>query len=276
MGHTGTLDPLATGLMLLVLGEATKISDYLTAEDKRYLVDIQLGVESDTLDRDGKVSPCSDRRVEESEIREACEGLLGEFEWPVPHYSAVKVGGKPLHISARRGEETETPTRPMSFWDLRYVSWDAPSQRLQVEISCTKGSYIRTWVQQLGQALKVGGIVQELRRLSIGNWAIAEAVSLPQLQEMGQEALDSVLRPLNACLPGLRTLVADGREARLVQNGQIPRDFMARLVPEQKQAFTSQNPVVVKVVSGSGGLLALISAQQGQGLKIKRVFRSFP
>ena len=272
IGHTGTLDPLATGLMIAVAGEATKISDYLMTEDKDYTVVARLGVRTDTLDRDGEVLERRPVELSDTQIHQAVEQLTGQFEWPVPMFSAAKVDGKPLHEMARRGQVIDTPVKAMVFWK---ISWRRlESDLIEVNLSCSKGSFVRSWVDQLGQRLGTGAIVEELRRTRIGGWSVADARALADIEADGQPGPGFVR--LAEALPGLRAVLADSKEARLISNGQIPRDLVTRLIPEQKQAFSTSEPVLVKVLSNSGDLLALLSAQSGQGLKIRRVFHPQP
>lgn len=271
VGHTGTLDPIATGLMILVLGDATKLSDYLIAENKRYRVNARFGVRTDSLDRSGQVleeTPCN---LDESDIRRECEHLEGLFEWPVPLFSATKVGGKKLYEHGRQGTDVELPIKEMRFWDVD-VEKTTPNSA-QVSLTCSKGGYIRTWVDQLGKNLGVGGIVDELRRLSVGDWSVEQAVTLEQLESDGP---GRALIPMAQSLPGFKSILAGPREARLVGHGQIPKEVGTRLIYEQKQAIETGKPVFVKVVSAEGDLLAILAAEPRQGLKIRRVFRGFP
>jgi tRNA pseudouridine55 synthase len=270
IGHTGTLDPMATGLMILVLGEATKLSDYLLATDKTYRLSVRFGVTTDTLDREGKIlseTPC-DLRPEK--VLEVALAQQGEFEWPIPLFSAAKVDGRKLYELARRGEVVETPTKKMRFWGAK-VHEVAP-QGIQLELSCAKGGFIRTWASQLGERLGVGGILEDLRRLRVGDWSADSAVPLEDLPG-ALEARRGFI-PLSESLPQWKQLMASEKDARLMRNGQIPRDLANRLVFEQKQAFASGDPVFVKVISELGELLAILAAEPGKGLKIRRVFRS--
>jgi tRNA pseudouridine55 synthase len=271
VGHTGTLDPIATGLMILVLGEATRLSEYLIAENKRYEVMARFGVRTDTLDRTGRVLAQQSCSLDAEEIRREAELLEGSFEWPVPLFSATKVHGRRLYEHGREGTEVDLPLKEMRFWDIDVR--EAWPQSARVALTCSKGGYVRTWVDQLGSNLGVGAVVEELRRLSVGNWSVEQAVTLDRLEtgDPGQ-ALISMAQ----ALPGLKSVLAGPREARLVGHGQIPRDVGARLIFEQKQAIETGRPVYVKVVSAEGGLLAILAAEPRQGLKIRRVFRGFP
>lgn len=272
IGHTGTLDPIATGLMVVVLGEGTKLSDYLVAEDKAYAVHIRLGVTTDTLDRAGQILAKKPVAVTLEQAMEAVIRLEGDFEWPVPKFSAVKVAGQPLHKRARRGEDDiVTPVKAMRFWDVRLDEFK--DDQVWVSLSCSKGSYIRSWVEKLGELLGTGAMVEELRRTRVGEWTVADSVSPSAFEEQEVEAVGEAFIALGEALPGYRSVVADAREARLVENGQVPRDMAGRLIPEQKQAFATGQPVYIKVIDSRGQLLAIIAAEPGQGLKIRRVFR---
>lgn len=275
IGHTGTLDPLATGLLVMVLGEATKLSDYLLSEDKEYAVTIQLGITTDTLDREGQILTREDVNLSSDTIEAAALKLQGEFQWPVPIFSAVKVEGKKLYEHGRKGRDVETPVKKMGFWDVRLKRVDGAT--VDVVLKCSKGSFIRTWASKLGEALGTGAVVSELRRLSVGTWRVEDAITLPDLQERAGEDLAPLpsFIPLADALPGLRSIWANAKEAKLVCNGQIPKAIGARLIFEQKRAFELGTPVFVKVMSSEGDLLALLSAEEGQGLRIRRVFRTF-
>ena len=269
VGHTGTLDPLATGLLVLVLGEGTKLSDYLMAADKSYSLKIKLGVTTDTLDRTGKVLTESDGRVEAARLERAVADLNGEFDWEVPLFSAAKVDGKKLyeHGRAGTGEDVIRPVKKMKFWDVEIL--ERGEDRLEAAMSCSKGSFVRTWAAQLGESLGTGAMVEELRRLRVGRWEVQQAATLEQLAE-GQR---SAFVPMGQALPDLRPVVASPREMKLVVNGQIPKDLASRLMFEQKQAIQEQKSVFIKVLTGGGELLAIFAAEPGQGLKIRRVFR---
>lgn len=272
VGHTGTLDPLATGLMVMVLGEATKLSDYLTAANKSYSQKIRLGITTDTLDRTGTVLREVDGNVPADKLKSAVGELEGEFQWQIPLYSAAKVDGKRMCDYGRDGEEVARPLKSMKFWDVKIL--ELGSDRLEVELACSKGSFIRSWTSQLGENLGVGAVVEELRRITVGVWNVNQALTLEEL-ENAQE-LGEAFVPMSQALPDLKSVIAGPREIKLVTNGQIARDLVTRLIFEQKQAIETQAPVFIKVLTSTGDLLAILAAEPGQGLKIRRVFRSFP
>lgn len=270
VGHTGTLDPLATGLMILVLGEATKLSDYLVMADKSYSIKVRLGMTSDTLDRTGKILHQQECSVSPAEIEACVQKMLGEFEWPVPLFSAAKVDGKKLYEYGRAGESIELPKKTMFFWDPQIEECGA--DRVQLSIHCSKGSFVRTWADQFGKLLGVGGMIEELRRLTVGHLSVKQAVTLDELAASGA---GQAFIPMAQALPNWKALIANAKDARLMANGQVPRDMENRLIFEQKQAFETSKPVFVKVMTGGGDLLAILAAEPKQGLKIRRVFRTF-
>jgi tRNA pseudouridine55 synthase len=269
VGHTGTLDPLATGLMILVLGEATKLSDYLTAADKSYVQKIRLGLTTDSLDRTGQVLREEKVDLPAEVLRAAVAELEGEFDWAVPLFSAAKVDGKKLYEYGRKGEEVQRPVKRMKFWDVQIR--ELGCDHLEVQLACSKGSFIRSWTSQLGENLGCGACVEELRRLTVGPWNVASARTLEEL-EQGVELGDAFV-PMSRALPDLKPIIASPREMKLMSNGQIARDMVTRLIFEQKQAISTQTPVYVKVLTVAGDLLAILAAEPGQGLKIRRVFR---
>ena len=268
VGHAGTLDPLATGLMVLLLGQGTKLSDYLMAAEKEYEVLVQLGVQTDSLDMTGAVLKTMPVDVSQTQIQEEVMKLQGDFEWEVPMVSAVKVQGKKLYEYARQGQEVSVPKKPMSFYDLK-ITETKPDQ-VRVRMGCTKGSFVRTWSDQLGKNLKVGGAVAELRRTRIGAFQVENAVDL------ATESADSIktkVLSMNHSLPQWRGVLVKGREENLILNGQVPQDLLSRLIIEQKEAIKAGRPIGVKVLSLEGRLLALLEATPDEGLKIRRVFR---
>lgn len=268
VGHAGTLDPLATGLMVLLIGQGTKLSDYLMTAEKTYEVLVQLGVETDSLDVTGSVLKTTPVDVSKAQIQEEVMKLQGDFEWEVPLVSAVKVDGKKLYEYARQGQEVNVPKKPMSFYNLQIV--EVKPEQVRVCMSCTKGSFVRTWSDRLGKNLKVGGAVAELRRLSVGQFKVADAVTLDGIDG---EALKKRVLSMSDSLPGWKAVLVKGRDEGLVLNGQIPQELQSRLILEQKIALQTQKNVGIKVLSSQGQLIALLEATSDEGLRLRRVFR---
>lgn len=275
VGHTGTLDPLASGLMVLLVGEATKLSDYILNGDKAYRVKVRLGVRTDSLDMTGQVLKLQDVNIEQSLIKETALSLQGDFQWPVPLFSAVKRDGKKLYEFAHKSEVPDLiPTRNMNFWQLEILATDATS--IEAHLHCSKGSYIRSWAAELGEKLGVGGAIEVLERTGSAPYNLHEAMTLAQMEESISSGAEnwSAFIPVSQALPGWKTLTVRGKDEKLIHNGQISYDLERRLILEQKEAINSLKNVGIKILSAaSGNLLAILEAQPNRGLKIRRVFK---
>jgi tRNA pseudouridine55 synthase len=273
VGHAGTLDPLASGLMVLLLGEATKISDYILAGDKAYRAKVRLGLTTDTLDITGQTLTTSEIKVSESEISEAALALQGSYQWPVPMFSAVKTDGKKLYELARKNMVIETPVKEMKFWDLKVLNVEAGS--VEVHLHCSKGSYIRTWAATLGEKLGCGGVIEELERTHSAPFEIAAAISLDDFEKHGDIDLGQAFIHLKDTLVKWPTFTVTGRDEKLLHSGQVSHDLARRLIVQQKEATLSQKTIGIKILSGSNGqILSLLEAQPNRGLKIRRVFKN--
>ena len=163
VGHAGTLDPMATGLLVLLLGEATKISDYLLNSQKGYRAKIKFGIETDTLDRTGEVLREQPVVLDPELIAAEAKKLLGVLQLEVPKFSAVKVGGVKLVNAARKKVAVQTPTRPMEFIDL--TIHEVTHHTLDLDLHCEKGAYIRAWAHQLGQNPGCGAALESLQNI---------------------------------------------------------------------------------------------------------------
>lgn len=273
VGHAGTLDPLATGLMILLIGEATKISDYLLNNTKSYRVKIKLGLETDSLDITGKIlSQKSTENISDSNVQDVVKSLTGELELPVPKFSAVKVDGKKLLDRALKNEEFNVPLRKMEFYNIQLLSND--TNIFEYELSCTKGSFIRSWVHELGQRLGCGAVVEELRRTKSDPYFIDSSSTLSEL-----EALDSLEKgksyiPLENCLLNWEALTVSGRDEKLISNGQVPNALVKRLIFQQKIANKFQKSFGIRIYKASSGELAsLLELEPYKNPKIKRIFK---
>lgn len=198
IGHTGTLDPEATGVLPVCLGSATKLCDMLTDRDKEYVAELLLGVETDTQDVTGQVLAQRQVEASEAEVREVCQGFVGQYEQVPPMYSALKVNGKKLYELAREGKEVERKARPVIIHELEILECSLPVVKMRV--SCSKGTYIRTLCADIGERLGCGGTMKSLRRTRVGSFTQEKAYTLSQVQEMKDsgrllgavEAVDSV------------------------------------------------------------------------------------
>ncbi|HEX4922740.1 MAG TPA: tRNA pseudouridine(55) synthase TruB [Bdellovibrionales bacterium] len=224
IGHGGTLDPMASGLLVLLAGEGTKLADYILKGDKGYRVRVQLGLETDTLDKTGKV--LSERQV--SVTREDLERVIGELQGEltleVPIFSAVKVNGQKLYERARRGETIEEPSRKMTFYEVKLLEFGP--DWFEAEIKCSKGSFIRSWAREAGRRLGTGGCVSMLRRTWSAPYSVADAVRLDP-----ETGLSGGFVPIDRALPDWPSIVVDGKDRTLLENGQISYRLRARLQP---------------------------------------------
>ena len=201
-GHTGSLDPLATGVLPLCFGEATKFSQYLLDADKGYETLMHLGVTTETGDAEGEVLERRDVSVDRDALEAVLSRFRGEISQIPPMYSALKRDGQPLYKLARAGEVVEREPRSVTIGRLDLLSFEPPFARLSV--ACSKGTYIRTLVEDIGQVLGAGAHVAELRRTQAGPFSLDQAVSLESLEqahaEGGSEALDRFLLPADSGL----------------------------------------------------------------------------
>jgi tRNA pseudouridine55 synthase len=218
-GHTGSLDPLATGLLPVCFGEATKVSAYLLDQDKRYQVVVQLGVVTDTGDAEGAILQTSSvASFPKSELESCLKAFVGAIDQVPPMYSALKHQGKKLYEYARAGLTIERKSRRITIYALELI--DYQQDQLVLDVHCSKGTYIRTLAEDIGQALGCGGTVNKLRRLSVGSFSINQAHTIEQLQEMDDEQLlqkmIAVDNPLSA-MPAVNVTV---EQAQAIKHGQ--------------------------------------------------------
>lgn len=221
VGHSGTLDPFASGLLLLCVGRATRIAEYLTGLDKAYEATALLGVSTDTLDRDGEVVARSDawRGLTAAAVRSALEALGGDVEQVPPQYSAKKVDGVAMHRRARRGERVELEACAVTIHQIELTGFDAPEVRLRV--GCSSGTYVRALARDLGDALGVGAHLTRLRRTAIGRFDVADAMALDALGDASAVARARI-SPADA-LGHLPSLLVGEEAARRLAQGQRVR-----------------------------------------------------
>jgi tRNA pseudouridine55 synthase len=274
VGHAGTLDPMATGLLVLLLGEATKISDYVLTGDKGYRLKVQLGVETDTLDMDGQILHQEEVNFNPTEVSAAADSLVGDFNWPVPNFSAVKKDGKKLYEMARNNEVIEAPVKEMKFWALEPL--EVTSQTLDARITCSKGSYIRTWASQFGKKLGTAGTLSFLQRTYSQPFELTQAIDLEDFEAAPAAALAAgkSFVQLSQALPQFKSISVKGKDERLLTNGQVSFDVERRLIPEQKECNRQQKSIIYRVFASEDRLLALIEIKPFEAIRVKRVFKT--
>ena len=215
-GHTGTLDPLASGLLPVCLGQATKFSQTLLDADKAYLATLKLGERTTTGDAEGAVLETRPVSISSSELEVACMSLRGAIDQVPPMYSALKVAGRPLYEYARSGVELERKSRAVMIRRLDIVAFER--ERVTIAVDCSKGTYIRVLAEDLGQALGCGAHLIELRRTRIGPFAIERAVSLDAVEQDPNRS--AALLPVDALLEGWHVLNLEQAEAERFMHGQ--------------------------------------------------------
>lgn len=192
-GHTGTLDPLATGVLPILIGRAVKASEYVTSEDKHYCATLLLGIETDTEDITGEVLLRSDRIPSEDEVRGAVAKMVGTITQTPPMYSAIKVGGKKLYELAREGVVIERPAREVTIFSLGVERINEREYKLDVH--CSKGTYIRTLCADIGRLLGVGGVMKTLCRTECAGYTLEDSYTIENLCSMTEDERLALIRP---------------------------------------------------------------------------------
>ena len=229
IGHTGTLDPEAEGVLPVCLGSGTKLCDMLTDRDKEYETVLRLGVVTDTQDMTGTVLKESPVEVSEQEIREIIDGFVGEYDQIPPMYSALKVGGKKLCDLAREGREIERKPRRISFHEIEVKSVELPFVSLRV--SCSKGTYIRTLCHDIGEKAGCGGAMVSLQRTRSGSFRVADAITLDELTALRDAGkVETVLISVEEMFPDLAAVHVQPAFRKLLVNGNafLPEHIMER------------------------------------------------
>ncbi len=245
-GHAGTLDPEATGVLAVALGEATKTVPYITDSLKAYVFTVRLGQATNTDDAEGEVIAQSDARPSDDEIKAALGSFVGEIMQVPPKFSAVKIDGQRAYKLAREGEEFEVEARPL--WVEELVLVDRPdTDHVVLEMTCGKGGYVRSIARDLGAALGCHGHVTTLRRVWSGPFDAEDGVTLEQIEEMaGTDALDAYLRPLEEGLADLPELKCTPEGATRLRNGN-PGMVLASDVEYGDEAWASYEGRAVAV-----------------------------
>ena len=257
-GHTGSLDPLATGLLPICFGEATKLSQYLTDSDKRYIASIRLGIATDSGDAEGRVIAEKPVAVSQQQLTAVLESFTGRIEQVPPMHSALKKAGQPLYKLARKGISVERQPRTMHVYSLDLIEFDGDC--LQLAIHCTKGFYVRSLAIDLGDRLGCGAHVAALQRTAVGSLSINDAFTLQRLQEMDSKRRMTILLPADACVPQFPAVHLPMDAAHYLRQGQAVR---AAGLPGQG---------LVRVYGGEGEFLGLGNILPDRRVAPKRLF----
>lgn len=227
-GHTGTLDPLATGLLPLCFGEATKFAHYLTDADKTYVATLKLGITTNTGDAEGEILERREVNVSRAQFEIACQLFLGEINQVPPMYSALKHEGKAMYEYARAGIEIERKSRLITIYRITVESFE--QDVAVISVTCSKGTYIRTLAEDIGKELDCGAHLIGLRRIATANYKIAQTVTLEQLEAMTPEQREAALMSEDSTVLHLPVVILDDDSTFYLQQGQAV--WKSGLVPQ--------------------------------------------
>ena len=266
IGHTGTLDPDATGVLPVCLGKATKLCDLLTDKNKTYEAVLLLGKTTDTQDITGEVlEEKSTEALTEEKVREAIEGFIGGYEQIPPMYSALKVNGKKLYELAREGKVIERKARPVKILDIQILEIDLPKVRM--EVSCSKGTYIRTLCHDIGEKLGCGGCMESLIRTRVSTFRIEDAKTLDEIETLKQEGkLAELLVPIDAMFPFYPKITVKDDWKAFAKNGN-PLDLKML-----KEACGQDEETQVRLYDESGKFIAIYQWKEKKYHIVKMFF----
>lgn len=232
IGHTGTLDPDATGVLPVALGKGTKLVDLLTDKEKTYEAVLHLGIDTDTQDMSGTVLEEKPVNVTEEEVRKVLKSFVGEQLQVPPMYSALKVNGKKLYELAREGKTVERKARPVCFYEIEPLEFHFPL--VKIRVTCSKGTYIRTLCHDIGEKLGCGGCMEELLRSRVGRYSLFESHTLAQVEAaVADGTVQDMIDPVEKVLADYPALYADSYGDRLLANGNPLSDNLVS--PQHKE-----------------------------------------
>ena len=250
IGHTGTLDPEAEGVLPVVLGKATKLVDLLTDKQKTYEALMHLGLETDTQDMTGTVLCEKTVEVSEEEVEAVIRGFVGEYKQIPPMYSALKVDGKKLYELAREGKTVERKARTVHFYEIDIKEINLPYVRFSV--TCSKGTYIRTLCHDIGQKLGCGGCMEELTRTKVGRFELKDSLKLEELRDLAQNGrLEDALIPLDQMFSELQSVVPAEKYIPKAYNGN---DFFRNQLSETGKFCSGEK---VRVYDAKGHFIGI-------------------
>jgi len=282
VGHAGTLDPMAEGLMIILLGYGTKLSDYLLMNDKGYRFVLRLGVVTDTLDKTGEIVTQKEVSLSPGQIRDVLENSQGTLSLPVPLVSAVKIKGKKLYEYKRENKPIALPLRDMHFYNLNVK--DIKTETVELELSCSKGSYIRSWVAFVGDVLGTGACLEKLTRLFSSPFHVESSLTVKEVEarlkkekSLCPDSLFQILAPafipFSQALPHIKAVRASRQDEEQLKSGQISGNLKIALQEDQKTVNKNKETQIIRVMSYSDEkMLALLKLQPFAPPKFLRVF----
>ena len=269
-GHTGTLDPNATGVLPVLLGSATKAQDLIPNHDKKYIADLKLGMTTDTLDIWGKELTKTESDITGEELESALDGFRGEIWQLPPMFSAVQKNGQRLYDLARKGMEVEREKRKVTVYSLTLLEFDRKTQCGKLEVFCSKGTYVRTIIDDIGAKLGVGAVMTGLRRVEACGFSIDDCLTLDELKDLKEQGeLSKALRSAESLFSDYPVLYISPMQAKRFSNGgalDVSRTSLRDKNPSDKQIF--------RVKENTAGFLGLgIFSEEKNQIKIYKLFK---
>lgn len=268
-GHTGTLDPNATGVLPILLGSATKAQDLIVNHDKTYVADFKLGITTDTLDIWGNVTADFDTKADLESVKKALLHFEGEIEQIPPMFSAVQKDGKRLYDLARQGIEIERESRKVTVYGITLLDFDESTQSGSFEISCSKGTYVRTVIDDMGRLLKTGAVMTDLRRTQACGFSVDECISLDEAKRLAETGrLESALHSVESLFDTYNIIKISQAQSKRFSNGGA--------LDLNRTALKNQNvrdKTIFRVNDNNGGFIGLgIVDAENRLLKIYKLF----
>lgn len=269
IGHTGTLDPEAEGVLPVCLGKATKLSDMLTDTDKTYDAVLKLGITTNTQDMTGKILKESEVKTGLRELEAVIKGYIGEYEQLPPMYSAIRVNGVRLYELARQGLDIERKARRVKIKDIRIISYSEMEHEARLAVDCSKGTYIRTLLHDIGEDLGCGGAMKSLVRTRVGQFTLSDALKLSDVLRLHTEGcLDKYIIPAEEMFPHFPCIYVSCEHDRAVHNGNpVKRSFIGKVsLPGADDAHSaaalmkkmaSEQAVLVKMYDSGGDFIGI-------------------
>lgn len=268
-GHTGTLDPNATGVLPILLGSATKAQDLIVNHDKTYVADFKLGITTDTLDIWGNVTADFDTKADLGSVKKALLHFEGEIEQIPPMFSAVQKDGKRLYDLARQGIEVERESRKVTVYGITLLDFDETTQSGSLEISCSKGTYVRTVIDDMGRLLKTGAVMTDLRRTQACGFSVDECISLDEAKRLAETGrLESALHSVESLFDTYNMIKISQAQSKRFSNGGA-LDLNRTVLKNQNV----RDKTIFRVNDNNGGFIGLgITDAENRLLKIYKLF----
>lgn len=269
IGHTGTLDPDATGVLPICVGKATKVCDLLTCKDKIYKATMLLGVETDTYDISGKVLSRSKVIVSEDEIINTLMSFVGDNEQVPPMYSALKINGKKLYELAREGKSVERKPREITIYNIEIIDISLPY--ITFYVHCSKGTYIRSICHDVGEKLGIGACLSELVRIKVSEFEIQDAYKLSQIEDMVKDNDYSFMRPIDSVFYDFPAYTIRGEYTKVALNGC--KIYFEQLIDwvDNFDCFDDESDYRCRIYLENGSFVGIYSIQNNY-LKIEKMF----